>query len=338
MMAQRDYRMGAVLGTCLAVAACFSTRAASADVYSDTQPKIVKIYGAGGFRGMAPYQSGMLISAEGYVLTVFSHVLDTDYITVVLADGRKFEAKLLGADPRMEIAVLKIPAADLPYFDLEKAVLGRAAENVLAFSNLFNVAIGDEPASVQHGIISALAKLEARQGIYETPYRGAVCVLDVKSNNPGAGGGVLVTRRGDLLGMLGKELTNSMNSTYLNYAIPVSAMRESIEAIKAGKMVARRDDDPRKKPQRSLTLDSLGIVLVPDVLDRTPPYVEQVRPGSPAEKAGVRPDDLIVLLGDQLVQSCKFLRADLEYLDYQDPVKFVLLRGQDLIEVTLQGE
>jgi serine protease Do len=255
-----------------------------------------------------------------------------------LADGRKFEAKLLGADPRMEIAVLKIPAADLPYFDLEKAVLGRAAENVLAFSNLFNVAIGDEPASVQHGIISVLTKLEARQGVYETPYRGPVYVLDVKSNNPGAGGGVLVTRRGDLLGMLGKELTNSMNSTYLNYAIPVSAMRESIEAIKAGKMVARRDDDPRKKPQRSLTLDSLGIVLVPDVLDRTPPYVEQVRPGSPAEKAGVRPDDLIVLLGDQLVQSCKFLRADLEYLDYQDPVKFVLLRGQDLIEVTLQGE
>lgn len=338
MMTQRRYSVRAVLGICLVVAACLSARTASADVYSDIQPKIVKIYGAGGFRGMAPYQSGMLISAEGHVLTVFSHVLDTDYINVVLADGRRFEAKLLGADPRMEIAVLKIPAADLPYFDLDKAVLGRAAENVLAFSNLFNVAIGDEPASVQHGIISVLTKLEARQGVYETPYRGPVYVLDVKSNNPGAGGGVLVTRRGELLGMLGKELTNSMNSTYLNYAIPVSAMRESIESIKAGKMVARRDDDPRKKPQRSLTLDALGIVLVPDVLERTPPYVEQVRPGSPAEKAGVRPDDLIVLLGDQLVQSCKFLRGDLEYIDYQDPIKVMLLRGQDLVEVTLQGE
>ena len=83
----------------------------------------------------------MLISPEGHILTVFSYVLDTDYITVVLSDGRKFEAKLLGADPHLEIAVLKIGATDLPYFDLPKAATGRMAENVLAFSNLFNVAI-----------------------------------------------------------------------------------------------------------------------------------------------------------------------------------------------------
>jgi serine protease Do len=311
---------------------------AFADVYSDVQPKIVKIYGAGGFRGMEPYQSGMLISADGHILTTLSHVLDTDYITVVLADGRKFEAKLLGADPRLEIAVLKIAAADLPHFDPAKTAIGRAAENVLAFSNLFNVAIGDEPASVQHGIISVLTKLEARQGIFETPYRGPVYVLDVKTNNPGAAGGALVTRRGELIGMLGKELKNALNSTYLNYAIPMAEMQESIEAIKAGKMVARLDEDPKKRPRRSLTLDALGVVLVPDVLERTPPYVEQVRPDSPAEKAGLRPDDLIVLMGDQLVQSCKFLRTGLDYIDYQDPIKFTLLRGQELIEVTLQSE
>jgi serine protease Do len=82
----------------------------------------------------------------------------------------------------------------------------------------------------------------------------------------------------------------------------------------------------------------LGVALVPDVLERTPPYVEQVRPGSPADKSGVRPDDLIILMNERLVQSCKFLQADLEYLDYQDPVKLTLLRGQELIEVTLQSE
>ncbi len=138
--------------------------------------------------------------------------------------------------------------------------------------------------------------------------------------------------------MLGKELKNALNSTFLDYAIPIAEMKDSIEAIKAGKMVARRDEEQKKKPRRSLTLEALGVVLVPDVLERTPPYVEQVRTGSPAEKAGIRPDDLIVLMGEQLVQSCKFLRADLEYIDYQDPVKLTLLRGQDLIEVTLQGE
>jgi serine protease Do len=310
----------------------------AADVFAEVQPKMVKIYGAGGFRGMEPYQSGMIVSPEGHILTVHSYVLDTDYITVVLSDGRKFEAKLLGADPRLEVAVLKINASDLPCFDLAKAVKGRPGENVLAFSNLFNVAIGDEPASVQHGIISAMAKLEARQGVYETPYRGPVCVLDVKTNNPGAAGGALVTRRGELIGMLGKELKNALNFTYLNYAIPIEELNGSVEAVKAGKLAAQREEDAKKKPSRSLNLDLLGVALVPDVLERTPPYVEQIRPGSPAEKAGVRPDDLIILMNERLVQSCKFLQADLEYLDYQDPVKLTLLRGQELIEVTLQSE
>jgi serine protease Do len=219
---------------------------------------MVKIYGAGGFRGMEPYQSGMIVSPEGHILTVHSYVLDTDYITVVLSDGRKFEAKLLGADPRLEVAVLKINASDLPCFDLTKAVKGRPGENVLAFSNLFNVAIGDEPASVQHGIISALAKLEARQGIYETPYRGAVCVLDVKTNNPGAAGGALVTRRGELIGMLGKELKNALNFTYLNYAIPIDELNGSVEAVKAGKLAAQREADlglagRRARPRRART-------------------------------------------------------------------------------------
>ena len=86
---------------------------------------MVKIYGAGGLRDMEAYQSGILISPEGHILTVFSHVLDTDYITAVLADGRKFEAKLLGADPRLEVAVLKIDAAGLPCFDLAKAAEAR---------------------------------------------------------------------------------------------------------------------------------------------------------------------------------------------------------------------
>src|SRR5262249_5547427 len=75
------------------------------DVIRDAQRKTVKIYGAGGIRGLEAYQSGFLISAEGHVLTAFSYVLDSDTITVTLDDGRKFEAKLLGADPRLDLAV-----------------------------------------------------------------------------------------------------------------------------------------------------------------------------------------------------------------------------------------
>jgi len=301
------------------------------------QPRVVKIYGAGGLRGLEAYQSGLLISPEGHVLTVWSYVLDTDYLTVTLDDGRKLQAEILGADPRLEVAVLKIDAADLPHFDLSRAVEAEAGARVLAFSNLFGVATGNEPASVQHGVVSARTRLEGRRGAFETPYDGPVYVLDAVTNNPGAAGGVVVTRRGELLAMLGKELRNAGNNTWLNYAIPIGQLRESVEEIRAGKFVARDEDEVEKKPQRPLALSMLGIVLVPNVLERTPPYVDQVRDGSPAASAGIRPDDLVLMANDRLIQSQKALRAELEYVDFEDQVELTVLRGQELLEFVLQA-
>jgi len=304
----------------------------------EVQPKIVKLYGVGGFRGLEPYQSGILISSTGHILTALSTVLDTDDLTAVLGDGRKYTAKLLGADPRLEAAVLKIDARDLPCYDLAAAATAKPGTPVLALSNLFGVATGDEPASVQHGIISVVTDLRARRGVFETPYRGPVYVLDVETNNPGAAGGALVDHHGRLLAMLGKELRNTRNHTWLNYAVPIAELQSSVAAIQAGEFVARHEVDPHKKPQRPLRLEELGLVLVPDVLERTPPYIEAVRPGSPAERAGLRPDDLIVLLGDRLIQSCKAFRANLEYVDYEDEIRLTVLREQDLLDVTLRGE
>ena len=123
---------------------------------------------------MEAYQSGFLISPEGHVLTAHSYVLDADYITCTLDDGQKFEAKFVGADPRLEIAVLKIEGKDLPHFDLSKAATATEGTRMLAFSNLFGVAVGDEPVSVQHGIVAAVTSLEARRGVFETMYNGPV--------------------------------------------------------------------------------------------------------------------------------------------------------------------
>ena len=214
------------------------------------QTKMVKIYGAGGFRGMEGYQSGFSISAEGHVLTALSYVLDTDHITVTLDDGRRYDAKLLGGDPRLEIAVLKIEATDLPHFDLAKAVPLDAGTRVLALSNLFDVAMGDEPASVQSGTVSVVTRLEARRGVFETPYHGPVYVLDVATNNPGAAGGALVTSRGELAGLLGKELRNSLNNTWLNYAVPIDQLRAigRRRSRPASSCPARRNCRPRRSP------------------------------------------------------------------------------------------
>jgi S1-C subfamily serine protease len=338
MLAWSAWERGLLAATLLA--AFFAPLSASAApinrVVDEAQAKIVKIYGAGGFRGMEHYQSGMLISAEGHILTVSSYVLDTDYITVTLADGRKYQAKLLGADPRTEVAVLKIEDRDLPHFDLAKAASADAGTRVLALSNLFNIAMGNEPASAQHGTISVVTQLEARRGVFETLYRGPVYVLDMTTNNPGAAGGALVTRQGELVALLGKELRNSLNNTWLNYAVPISQLREPVEAIRAGKFVAKVEKTPEKKPSRPMQLQALGIMMVPDVLEWTPAYVDQVRPGSSAARAGLRPDDLVWFVGDRTVRSCKSLRTELESIPRDERVKLVVQREQELLELTLE--
>jgi serine protease Do len=307
-----------------------------ADVVARVDAKLVKIYGAGGLAGLEAYQSGLLISPEGHVLTMFSYVLDSDEINVVLHDGRRFPAKLLGADPRLEVAVLKIEATALPAFDLHAAVEGTPGTAILAFSNLFGAATGNEPASVQHGVISVRTSLDARRGVFETPYRGPVYVLDVVTNNPGAAGGALTTTGGQLLGVLGKELRNALNNTWLNYAVPVAELRASVEAIRAGRFVPSAQDSARKKPDRPLTLALLGLIVVPEVGPRTPPFVDGLQPNSPAAKAGIAPDDLIVLVDDHLVQNCKSLAGELERIDFEDPVRLSVLRGNELKEFTLQ--
>lgn len=327
----------ALLLTLSASPAVVRAQVSFADVIAEVQPKIVKIYGAGGLRGLEAYQSGMLISADGHILTVWSHVLDTDYITATLYDGRRYEAQLLGADPTRQAALLKIDADGLPHFDLEAKAAARSGARVLAFSNLFGVATGDEPVSVQHGIVSVETQLAAQRGVFETPYRGPVYVLDAMTNNPGAAGGALTNRRGELLAMLGKELRNSQTNTWLNYALPIDQLVDAVDGMRDGRIV-RLDDDPLQGADNPLDLRSLGIVLVPDVVERTPPYIDLVRPGSPAAAAGLRPDDLLMYVDDRLVPSCKALFDHLRFVERDAMVRLTVNRDQELLTFELQAD
>ena len=212
-------RFSFILACCLSSVAFGNERPSSyAEVVADVQPRMIKVFGTGGLRSLESYQSGFLISKDGHVLTAWSYVLDSGDATVVLDDGRKFTSEIVGADPRMEIAVLKIDATDLPYFDLSSASPLQLGSRVLAFSNLYGVATGDEPTSVLHGIVAGRTKLSARRGSFKTPYRGNVYVLDAMTNNAGAAGGALTDSQGRLAGVLGKELRDAETNTWLNYA------------------------------------------------------------------------------------------------------------------------
>jgi serine protease Do len=311
-------------------------RASLADVVPTVQPKLVKIYGAGGLRGLEAYQSGLLISADGHVLTVLSYVLDSDLVTVTLGDGRRTAAKMVGADPVLEIAVLKVDESGLPYFRLASGVTADRATPVLAFSNLFGIAAGREPLSVMHGWITVRTTLAARRGAYATPYQGPVYILDAITSNPGAAGGALTNVHGQLLGMLGKELQHKDNRTWLNYALPVHEIAVAVGDILAGRKrpAARQDVQLAERP---VALATLGVELVPDVLASTPPFIDAVATGSPAAAAGLIADDLVVYLNGQLVRTCKQLHAALMAIEQDEPVGLTVLRDQELIEVVLRA-
>lgn len=290
---------------------------------------VVKIYGAGGPRGLEAYQSGIILSADGRIATAMSTVLDSQSIECVLDDGRRFEATLVGVDPRREVAVLSIEAEDLPAAmpAAERAAVGT---RVLAVSNLFGVAVGDERVSVQRGVIAAVVPLEARRGAAEAPYTGTVYVFDITTNNPGSPGGGVFDARGRLLGMVGKELRSTVGGVWLNYALPVD---EVLAACAAGDSGERHPSPAAAAPGFDLRL--LGIVLVPDLLDRTPPFVEAVVPGSAAARGGLAADDLLIAVGGRAVATRAAVERAVGGIASGDAVRVSVIRDGAVLDADL---
>ncbi len=306
-------------------------------VIREAQAKVVKIYGAGGVKRMEAYQSGMLFTAEGHILTTMSYVLDTDDLVVVLDDGRRHMAQFVGSDPVTELAILKLPieGEELEHFELENNIRVEPGKRVLAISNLFGIATGNEPVSVMHGVVTAVASLDARGGGFQSNYRGRVYVVDAYTNNPGATGGALVDWEGRLLGILGREFRSRLTGTWLNYALPEDVARHAAEQILEGGQatVAETTSIVLEQPWSA---QLVGLALVPNVLLRTPPYIDGVRKNSPADRSGLRPDDLVVMLDGNPTGSCKAVIEAFKQCEASRPVRISVLRDGELLEVVLE--
>jgi len=302
---------------------------------ASVQSKVVKIFGAGGFKGLHSYGTGFLVSAEGHIVTVWSHILDGDVVTVVLDNGRRHYAKVLGVEPKLDLAVLKIDGEDLPHFNIKTSATVGVGTRVLAFSNLFKVATGDEPVSVMHGVVSTLTKLEARRGRFQAPYSGPVYIVDAMTNNPGAAGGVLTTQDGRLLGMIGRELRSSDTSLWLNYVVPMKELSGKIDEILSGKFSSSPLENEAPLAEVAISPLELGLILVPDVVYRTPAYIDQVIPGSLAASLDLRADDLIVFVNSEVVPSIRAFQAELAKARPGSALTLVVRRGKILVSVTL---
>ncbi len=313
------------------------------------QPKMVKIYGAGGFAEMEEYQSGVFVSADGMILTAFSSALNTDELACALYDGSRRTAKILGVDAVTELALLKIEAKGVSFFDLEACAMRtveKVRENkvdglpILAVSNLFNVAVGNEMMSVQAGEIATVTRLDAKRRAFATRYHGPIFVLDVTTNNPGVAGGALISTDGETLyGILGKELQHAKTGCWLNFALPTFTVHEAVRKILSGEAqtdAAVSEKEERKRPERAVRLSELGLGMVPELFPRTPAFIDWVAPQSRSEKADLRPDDLILYVNGRLVQSLEDLANELKFVDYEDSFRVTILRGEEILEKEIE--
>ena len=351
-------------GAALLAAAFVCTSSTRADesfakVSSEVNKKVVKLFGSGGIKGLASYGTGVLVSDDGYILTVHSHMLDTQDLRVHLWDGTRYHGEVVAVEPALDLALIKIGNAkekldEIQFYDIKEASkrpLAATGTGILAHSNMYLIATRDEPMSVQHGVITAYARLYGKIGVHDATYTGHVYVIDAITNNPGAAGGIITTRKGELLGLIGKELRNELTNTWINYAVPIGAkakVRLAVDdkeiEVSALDLLELKKDYNKKikqidpKDRKAGKGGYLGVVLVPNVVERTPPYVDDVVPGTPAYKAGFKPDDLIVYIDGLPAPSIDVYIELMAGYGPNTKVRIEVRRGDKLITIPVELE
>ncbi len=218
--------------------------------------------------------SGFIISADGYVMTN-AHVVDgADEVYVTLTDKREYKAKIIGADKRTDVALVKIEGSNLPRLTLGDSDKIRVGEWVIAIGSPFGL-----DNTVTAGIVSAKAR---DTGDYLPLIQTDVAV------NPGNSGGPLINMRGEVIGINSQIYSRSGGYMGISFAVPIDeAMRVSDQLKAAGKVTRGRIGVQIGELTKDVA-DSLGLAKAHGAL------VQKVEAGGPAEKAGVEPGDIIL--------------------------------------------
>jgi serine protease DegQ len=220
--------------------------------------------------------SGVLIDADGYVVTNNHVVEGANELAVALPDGSILPTKLIGVDPDSDLALLKIEASGLHPIaigDLKSAAVG---DVVLAVGNPLGVG-----QTVTQGIISALG----RKGIGINPIENFI--QTDAAINPGNSGGALIDTSGRLIGINSAILSRGGGSEGIGFAIPIDIAQKVIASLKKNGRVAR---------------GWLGISTTQVPRGQPGALVVAVQRGAPADRAGIVPGDVIVGFGDQRVE------------------------------------
>ncbi len=240
--------------------------------------------------------SGVIVRADGYILTNNHVIAQAEHIVVALQDGRRAEAKVIGTDPDTDLAVIKIELDNLPVLPF-KLSGNEVGDVVLAIGNPFGVG-----QTVTQGIISATGRSDLGINTYEDFIQTDAAI------NPGNSGGALIDVAGNLIGVNTAIFSQSGGSLGIGFAIPAKVCQQVLNSILKDGRVVR---------------GWLGISLIPNTLDEdvmaTRPIgvvVADVLKGGPADEAGVKRGDKIIQVNSEQITSASHL---INYVALQAP-------------------
>ena len=235
--------------------------------------------------------SGVIVSPEGHILTNNHVIEDADDIEVVMADGRRAAAKVIGTDPDTDLALLKISLAQLPVIVLGQTQDLQVGDVVLAIGNPFGVG-----QTVTSGIVSALGRNQLGINTFENFIQTDAAI------NPGNSGGALVDVNGNLMGINTAIYSRSGGSMGIGFAIPISTAKQVMQDLLQNGKVIRgwigvEPQDMSPELAESFQLPKSGQTLPAGVV------ITGVLKNGPAAQAGMRPGDVIVKVAGQPVSN-----------------------------------
>ena len=253
--------------------------------------------------------SGVMVSPQGYILTN-NHVVEAaDEIEVALSDGRTATAKLIGTDPETDLAVIKIDLPNLPAITLGHADQASIGDVVLAIGNPFDVG-----QTVTMGIISALGRTHLGINTFENFIQTDAAI------NPGNSGGALIDTNGNLLGINTAIYSRTGGSLGIGFAIPVSTAKTVMESIINTGHVIRGYLGVEPQDITPELAESFGLA------KKTGAIIAGVLKNGPADKAGLRPGDILVAIGDEAVTDKTDMMNQVAQLQPGSKAKLTILR------------
>ena len=235
--------------------------------------------------------SGVIIRADGHILTNNHVVEDMDALTVIAMDGEEYEATVIGADPVSDVAVIKIDADELPFVEMGDSDAVKVGQWVMAFGSPIEASLGN---TVTAGIVSATGRIRGGNSMPgadagDGPSPTYNFIQTDAAINPGNSGGPLVDLRGKLVGVNTAIITRTGGYQGIGFAIPVNTVRNVADQLMATGRVQRGKLGVSYGPASEALIETLD-------LPQGAAVVGSVMEGSAAEKAGIRPGDVIVRL------------------------------------------